>query len=172
MNAKKIAPKKAVTVAAKKTSARAASASKPTSKKPAAKKTVTKVKIATTKKMVARKAVQKTKTISALKKNVEAKKVSHRKHSAIKRTAYMSLSIILGLLVGSFVHLFVELVYMKKMMVENAVLETHYFLGLPSYLPLYSEPMFLLAGLAFGIWLGFWGWRFVYIERRHRTTRI
>lgn len=128
-------------------------------------------RVAVKSKSVKKASPKKQHTISAVKKSVGAKKMGERKLSSIKRSIYMAFSIVLGLLIGTFVQLFVELVYMRKMMSVISSPQVHYFMGIPSYLPSIVQGFFLLAGLAFGIWLGFWGWRFVYIEKRHRSTR-
>lgn len=164
MTTKKDAPKKGV-VATKKT------VSKVSAKK-IVKKTLTSKKTATSKKIQIKKVAAKShKTLSASKTIVEAKKVSKGGYG-LKRASYMFLSIILGILIGIFVHLFIELVYMKNMMASDLDLSPSYFLGMPSYLPSFAEPLFLLAGLILGIWVGKWGWKFAYIDRRHRSTRI
>lgn len=115
---------------------------------------------------------KKAKTISAAKKVTQVKKVGRNSLTLVKRFVYMGFSIILGLLIGTFVQLFLELIYMRRMMSVTNDLRVNYFMGMPTYLPVIVQQFFLLAGLAFGIWLGFWGWRFVYIERRHRSTRL
>ncbi|KKQ80317.1 MAG: histone protein [Candidatus Moranbacteria bacterium GW2011_GWD2_38_7] len=157
----------------KKTSSKKVAAKK-IEKKAAVKKTVTK-KVVAKKAVVAKKVTKKSpakvlkrKTMPAVKKVVEARKTGRRRPS-IKRVVYMILSIILGILLGTFVQSFVELVYVKKALMGVGMMQTNYFLGMPSYLPMFVSVIFLLCGLAFGIWLGFWGWRFVYIEHRHRA---
>lgn len=147
------------------------SSSKPAAKKAklvTKKKTVSKAKPVVAKKVAAKKVSQKSKVIPALKKIVEAKKISHKRESRLKRMAYMTMSVLLGLLLGTFMSLFLELVYVRRAPMMGSSLQTHYFLGLASYLPYFVQPMFLLIGLIFGVWLGFWGWKMVYIERRHR----
>lgn len=135
-------------------------------KKMAVKKTVAK-KVSTT--SLRKKPASKSKTISASKKSVHVVKRRSNGLPSFKRMTYMTFSIILGILLATFLHLFVELVYMRNVMVSE--LRTNYFMGMPSFLPMAVQPLFLIAGVAFGTWLGFWGWRFVYIEKRHRTTR-
>lgn len=152
MKTKKTAPKKTKTAVV--------------AKKPAAKSKTSAVKKVV--KVAKKKVVKKNKTIPAVKKIVQAKKTGSKKEPTIKRVAYMVLSIFLGLLIGEFVHLFIELVYMKKIMAVGGVLKTSYFLGMASFLPMPVEPLFLLAGLLLGIWIGITGWRVVYIEHRHR----
>lgn len=172
MKTKKEVSKKTTIVAKKKITGKSIAVKSSAKKTKTAVKKAAIKKAAPAKKVAAKKTVAKHKTLSAPKKNVEAKRVGKSKLSSLKRATYMAFSIVLGLLLGTFVQLFLELVYMKKMMSSNVELQTNYFLGIPSFLPAIAEPFFLLAGLGFGIWLGFWGWRFVYVERRHRTTRI
>jgi hypothetical protein len=159
MITKKQPPKKTKVVAAKKVVAK-------TKKVLAAKKVV---KVAT-KKAVAKK-VKKTKSMPSLKKGNVVEKISHKKESALKRFCYMTLAIILGLLLGTFVHLFVELAYFKKAQETGMDLPVNHFLGIYSFLPMPFVLMALLAGLVFGIWLGTWGWNMVYVQRRHRMFR-
>ena len=142
--------------------------------KPVAKKSISKMKASTPKKTVkvaSKKVVRKSKTISAAKRNIEVKKTGYKKEPTIKRVLYMTLSVILGLLLGIFVHLFVELVYMKSIIDNDGILKLNFFLGSPSFLPAIFQPFFLLCGLIFGVWLGFWGWNLVYVQRRHRMYR-
>lgn len=145
---------------------------KVTPKKAVVKKAAIK-KAVVLKKIIKKSPVKKTsgaRTMSSVKKVVEVKKTGH-KHSRTKRYSYMTLSIIFGLLLGTFVQAFVELVYMKKSLIDAGMMQTNYFMGMPSYLPMFASAIFILSGLAFGIWLGFWGWRFVYVEHRHRSHR-
>jgi L-threonylcarbamoyladenylate synthase len=84
-----------------------------------------------------------------------------------KRIAYMFLSIIIGLMFGMVFYLYLEMVCIKKMLAFGAVMPPNCFLGSNCFLPFYVQALFLLSGLCFGIALGIWGWRVVYVER-HR----
>ncbi|EKD58241.1 MAG: hypothetical protein ACD_56C00167G0009 [uncultured bacterium] len=162
METKKISPKKVATKKSVKAPVKKVAAKKVAIKKAA-------VLTRTIEKSPAKK-ISKTKTMQSVKKVIEVKKTGH-KHSKVKRYSYMTLSIIFGLLLGTFVQAFVELVYMRKSLVDTGMMKTNYFMGFPSYLPVFASVMFILGGLSFGIWLGFWGWKYVYIEHRHRTRR-
>ena len=147
---------------------------KTTSKKVAPKKKIVKtssVKKVVPKKVMHKKVSAKSRALAATKTTAHAEKTGHKKESGLKRGVYMALSILLGLLLGTFVSLFMELVYMHEAARANIQLTTHYFLGMASYLPNFAQPLFLFCGLVFGIWLGFWGWNMVYVQRRHRMFR-
>lgn len=138
-------------------------------KKVAKKSTVSK---AVAKKVPTRKKIQTTKALPAIKKNIQAKKADRRKIFGIKRSFYMTCSVLLGLLIGIFVYFFMELVYMKNMVASSQAMKMNYFLAMPTYLPGFAGPLALISGLLFGLWLGNWGWKHVYIDRKHRATRL
>lgn len=135
------------------------------SRKPAAKK----VEKKPTKKIVPTK--RKLKTMASTKITKAAEKVSHKKESRIKKFAYMVLAVILGLLLGFFVQLFMELVYIKKTMDAGLQLQSSNLFGLNIYMPAPFAVSILLAGLIVGALIGRWGWNLVYVQRKHRMFR-
>lgn len=132
------------------------------------KKSPKETKTATPKKRVIQAGKQKAKTIAASKKSESVARRNRIIAYRAKRLLYMVLSITLGALIASFVLGFVELIYLKSIFRMGAVPVTHSFLGMQ----LFVEPIFFVlifgAGVFSGVWLGFWGWRVVYIEKRHR----
>lgn len=88
-----------------------------------------------------------------------------------KRVAYMVLAIILGLLLGNLMHDFLEILYLKKLSEVGITPELHRTFGLYYFLPSFVVFVFLVGGVALGIWLGINGWRWVYVEGRGRTKR-
>ncbi|EKE19899.1 MAG: hypothetical protein ACD_8C00088G0001 [uncultured bacterium] len=132
-------------------------------------KRVTKeIKTATSKKRVIQAGKQKTRTIAAPKKSESLARRNRIIAYRAKRLLYMVLSVTLGALIASFVLGFIELIYLKSIFRMGAIPVTHSFLGMQ----LFVEPIFFVLifglGVALGVWLGFWGWRVVYIEKRHR----
>lgn len=88
---------------------------------------------------------------------------------SLKQFVYIALSVLVGLLAGTMLRFLAEMIYLKRAVAQGIVLEQDYFLGLESYLPVSFCAFFLFCGLAFGIFLGFWGWKKVYIEHKKRT---
>ncbi len=150
----------------------------------AKKKTVSKVRtLSATKKVV-----KKTKTAAPLKrtsrksKTIAAPMLSHgrvltgesvarRKRVVIyrmKRLSYMFLSLTLGILSAGFMVGLLEKIYIENSFKTGVVPDMHPFMGMQLFfLPIFYILIFG-AGLILGAWLGFWGWRVVYIEHRHR----
>lgn len=86
----------------------------------------------------------------------------------LKRVFYMFLSLVVGILSAGFVSGLLEKVYLEKILQEGGVPSSHMFFGTTLFLEPIAYVLIFGAGIAFGIWLGFWGWRVVYIEHRHR----
>jgi hypothetical protein len=148
------------------------------------KKTAAKVKTLS----AAKKVVKKTKTASVAKKTnkivktIAAPKLAQgksftdlsdaalrkRAKHIIKRSTYMLLALIVGILSAGFVIGLLEKIYIENSFKMGATPMTHQFLGMNLFLLPIAYILIFAAGLIFGTWLGFWGWRVVYIERRHR----
>lgn len=135
------------------------------------KKNAKKTKMAAAPKMIRQLADKKTKTIAAPMKLQSIARRNRIIAYRAKRLLYMVLSVTLGALIASFVLGFVELIYLRGVFRMGAIPVSHQFLGMN----LFIEPTFFVLifglGVALGVWLGFWGWRVVYIEKRHRMFR-
>jgi uncharacterized membrane protein YdjX (TVP38/TMEM64 family) len=83
----------------------------------------------------------------------------------------MILSLTVGILSAGFVLGLMEMVYIKNTLKMGASPIVHQFLGMQLFLLPIIYILIFAAGLSFGTWLGFWGWRVVYVERRHRMYR-
>lgn len=139
----------------------------------ATKKTIKKTAVKMPVKKVVKKSVKKTKTVASIKRHKVSleKKSSRKKQVSPKRIAYMLLAIILGLLLGMIVYGFVEMIYLKNAYqsgIEPILYDTN---GGSTFLPPVVKSSFMFVGLFFGVWLGFWGWRTVYIEHKHRIFK-
>ncbi|MDD5396738.1 MAG: hypothetical protein PHW24_01615 [Candidatus Moranbacteria bacterium] len=124
----------------------------------AVKKVVKKTKVAAAPK---KRAVKKIKTMPALKLKV-------KKNQNFKRFTYMVLSLVLGTLIAGTALGFLEMVYIKNSLRMGGQPILHPFLGAQLFFFPAVYVLIFGAGLSFGAWLGFWGWRVVYVEHRHR----
>lgn len=88
-----------------------------------------------------------------------------------KRVTYMLLALALGILIAGFVLGFLEMIYLKNSLKFGMIPLTHQFLGMQLFLLPAVYVLIFGAGVVFGTWLGFWGWRVVYIEHHHRIFR-
>jgi hypothetical protein len=86
----------------------------------------------------------------------------------LKRATYMLLSVIIGMLSASLAIGLLETAYINSSLKNEIALEPHHFAGMELLLSPAVYALVFAAGLAAGIRLGFWGWRVVYIEHRHR----
>ncbi|HWQ60617.1 MAG TPA: hypothetical protein VN420_05750 [Candidatus Fimivivens sp.] len=84
----------------------------------------------------------------------------------MKQTIYKIIAVGIGLLLGSIAHWLVEAWWIGYALSHGVPLTLRHTLGSACYLPWYVEGGFLLGGLAFGLFLGSWGWRVVYVEKR------
>jgi hypothetical protein len=163
------------------------------------KEIVKKVKVTPKKKVIARvrtvsavkKVVKKTKTAAAPKKTIKktktmaAPKLLHAKTLAsnsqarqkriimyrLKRLTYMIMALAVGILSAGFLLGLMERIYLENSFKLGTNPITHQFLGMQLFLLPVVYVLIFGAGIAFGAWLGFWGWRMVYIEHRHRMYR-
>ncbi|KKP98175.1 MAG: hypothetical protein US25_C0006G0016 [Candidatus Moranbacteria bacterium GW2011_GWE1_36_7] len=141
----------------------------------AVKRVVKKTKLATTQKKKET-TIKKAKTIAASKLPGNKKTVIDylvklgRKEIRvdIKRIAYMLLSLLVGILSAGFLLGILEKIYIENSLKTGLFPPTHQFLGMHLFLLPSAYVAIFLSGLIFGVWLGLWGWRVVYIEHRHR----
>jgi len=139
----------------------------------AAKKVVKKTKTA----VAPKRSIKKNKTIAAkkmLQTKTKASSLARQRRIVayrLKRLTYMILSMVLGFLCAVFVFGLLEMVYVKNSIAAGDGLATHQFLGIEMFLPTVVCITIIVIGLGFGIRLGFWGWRVVYIEHNHRIFR-
>jgi hypothetical protein len=89
----------------------------------------------------------------------------------VKRITYMVSAIVLGLMIGTIVQSFVELIFLKRNLLVGAVPEPHTFLGAVSFLPSYAGAFFMASGLCLGLSIGVWGWNVVYVQHKHRMFK-
>lgn len=152
-------------------------------------KDVPKKKVAT--KVAVKKNSKKTKTAIVLKKIIKKPKAIAAqkvlKHEALisessakmkrkviyrtKRLVYMIMAVALGILSAGFVLGVIEKVYLQNSFRMGVNPVTHHFLGMQLFLLPIVYVLIFFSGLCFGTWLGFWGWRIVYIEHNHRIFR-
>lgn len=85
----------------------------------------------------------------------------------LKRLTYMILAILLGMLSAGFMLGILEQVYLANSSRAGMNPATHQFLGMHLFLLPIVYVLIFGAGIYLGAWLGFWGWRMVYIEHRH-----
>lgn len=139
-----------------------------------------------------KKVVKKIKTADAPKRKIKKTKTiaapirSHKKSAILasliklgrteikfnlKRVTYMILALSVGILSAGFLLGLLEMVYLKNSLNAGVVPVAHKFLGMHLFLFPIVYVLIFGMGLLLGAWLGFWGWRVVYIERRHRMFR-
>ena|GEM_PF-5247386 len=134
-----------------------------------------------------KKVIKKTKTAVAKKKvvrrikTIAAPKVLHKKTSnkfsaakityRLKRLTYMILSVMLGLLIAGFLSGLLERTYLENNFNMEVLPTAYQFMGIDLFLAPIAYIVIFAAGFGFGTWIGFWGWRMVYIEHRHRMFK-
>ena len=84
-----------------------------------------------------------------------------------KKTVYIILTMILGLILSFIVHAAIEIFYINYLL-EKEVLPQPSSLTHQCYLPLSLQIILLLVGLFCGYFLGHFWWRKVYIERKRQ----
>jgi hypothetical protein len=126
-------------------------------------------KKAAPKKKVVKKIAGKTKTMASGKihKVSIQKKASSKCKVSFKRVVYVLLSYVLGLLTGLTVYGLIEIIYLKNLEQSGMMPSLYEGFGVFSFFPPIAGISFLAAGLLFGAWVGSWGWRKVYAERKH-----
>jgi hypothetical protein len=83
----------------------------------------------------------------------------------IKKTIYILLTVVLGLILSFILHAVIEVCYIKHLL-GRGILPEPSSLTHQCYLPSALQIILLLAGLLGGYFLGRFWWRKVYIERR------
>ena len=73
----------------------------------------------------------------------------------------------LGIILSTLAHVFVEFIYLKHALASDVVLTWHNGCALPAWLK-YGLP---IVGIIGGYFLGQYWWRVVYIEKRHWRFR-
>lgn len=137
----------------------------------ATKKVVKKTKVVAAPKRT----IKKTKTIASSKKihvntltNKASTKPTRKIMWRLKRITYMILALVVGALSAGILLGFIEKIYLKNILNIGRIPVAHQFLGMQLFLFPTVYVLIFGAGLCFGAWLGFWGWRVVYVEHRHR----
>lgn len=91
----------------------------------------------------------------------------------MKRTVYIILTIIIGIIVSFVLHAFVEMWYLNWAEDNGHVIVWASPFGNGSCaLPLYVNYGLLVLGAIGGYFLGRWWWKIVYIEKRHWHRKI
>jgi len=84
-----------------------------------------------------------------------------------KKTIYILLAMLLGLLLAGLAHASIELWFVNMMLARGFELQTHDFLGMRLYMPPLQQFGLLPVGVIGGYFLGQTWWQIVYIEHRH-----
>lgn len=82
-----------------------------------------------------------------------------------KKTTYLALAVLLGLILSFLVHAAIEIIYINHLL-EEGILPQPSSLTHQCYLPSVLQIILLLAGLLGGYFLGRFWWQKVYIEKR------
>jgi succinate dehydrogenase/fumarate reductase cytochrome b subunit len=85
-----------------------------------------------------------------------------------KKTIYIILVIILGLILSFIFHAVIEIFYINHLL-EKGIIPEPSSLTHQCYLPSSLQVILLLAGLFGGYFLGRFWWQKVYIERKRET---
>ena len=88
-----------------------------------------------------------------------------------KKTIYIILTMLLGLLLAEIGHALIEIAYIKEALRTGVAIQTGSLFGSYCYLPAYFEFILYLAGIIGGYFLGQTWWRIVYVEKRHWRFR-
>ncbi|MFH1597767.1 MAG: hypothetical protein ABIB97_01665 [Patescibacteria group bacterium] len=84
----------------------------------------------------------------------------------MKKTIYILLSTALGVLLSFILHAVIEVMFLNWAEANNLRPEWYSLLGKSCALPLSLNIGLLVAGVVFGIWIGFKWWKVVYVERK------
>ncbi|MEI6650817.1 MAG: hypothetical protein WCL23_05305 [Candidatus Moraniibacteriota bacterium] len=90
----------------------------------------------------------------------------------MKEIFYKIVAVGIGFLLGSIVHWLVEAWWIGYALSHDLPLVLHHTFGSACFLPWYVEGGFLSVGLVFGLFLGSWGWRVVYVERKRGRRKL
>ncbi len=81
------------------------------------------------------------------------------------------MAVVIGILLGVIFDGLLETWWISHNLAQGVVPKINNNWDFASYLPWQLSLGILALGLAFGFQLGFWGWRVVYIEKRHWRNR-
>jgi hypothetical protein len=91
----------------------------------------------------------------------------------MKRSFYIFMTVILGLLLSFILHALIEMLYINHLISIGKLPQGSYPLGLYwCALPDWTYYSLLVLGIVGGYFLGVNWWRIVYIEKRHWKNRI
>ncbi len=89
----------------------------------------------------------------------------------IKKTIYILLTMLLGLLLAEIGHWLIEIWWVKQLILSGFIPREYVFLSTHCFLPPYLQLGLLALGLIGGYFLGQTWWRIVYVEHRHWKRR-
>ena len=89
----------------------------------------------------------------------------------IKKTIYILLTMLLGLLLAEIGHWLIEIWWVKQLILSGSIPREYVFLDTHCFLSPYLQLGLLALGLIGGYFLGQTWWRIVYIEHRHWKRR-
>ncbi len=81
----------------------------------------------------------------------------------MKKLAYVVLAVILGIILSFIIHGIIEMIYLNWAEKNNILIKWAVVWGDKTCaLPLWLIWLLPVIGIAFGLWLGFWGWKKIY----------
>ncbi len=84
----------------------------------------------------------------------------------MKKLVYIVLAAILGIALSFIAHGVIEMIYLNWAERNNVIIEWTTVWGEKACaLPLWLIWLLPVIGAAFGLWLGFWGWKKVYEKK-------
>ncbi len=86
---------------------------------------------------------------------------------SLKKTVYLLLTMLLGVLLMSIVHTLLDFWYFYIFAAADTVPVQSTFWLFSTHLPVYVPGLLLIAGLVGGLWTGLKWWQIVYVEKRH-----
>ncbi|MFA6271534.1 MAG: hypothetical protein WC693_00305 [Patescibacteria group bacterium] len=88
----------------------------------------------------------------------------------MKKIFYIFSFTVLGIILSFIIHAIIEYSYIS--LTEASKIHWHNSFGSGSCaLPLWLQLVLLILGVASGLLMGFWGWRIVYIQKRHWKSK-
>ena len=84
----------------------------------------------------------------------------------MKRIFYLFCFTVLGIIFSFIVHAIAEYSYISYADVESIIWYDSFGAGTCA-LPIWLQYSILLFGMLGGIFMGFWGWKIVYVQKRH-----
>ena len=89
----------------------------------------------------------------------------------MKKKIYICCAIVVGLLLAAALDGLLETWWINRQVAAGIIPMVNNDFGWDAFLPWQLTVAFFAFGLAFGTWLGLWGWRVVYVEKRHWSMR-